>query len=147
MSGSVYRLSATHERLFGDEIKGSEDRPFGLTFAAVLLLFGCWPLLRGRPPRWWVLAMGVAFVATALLAPRALAPLNRFWLRIGLLLNRIMNPIIMGLLFVTTVIPLALALRAFGKNPLQLGRDPSASTYWMDRRPPGPAPSSMTRQF
>jgi predicted membrane metal-binding protein len=141
-------LAATHERLFvDDEIKGSKDRTFGLTFAAVFLLYACWPLLRGRSPRWWVLAMGAAFAITALLVPRALAPLNRFWLRVGLLLNRITNPIVMGLLFVTTIIPLALMLRALGKTPLQLGRDPSASTYWIDRRPPGPAPSTMSRQF
>ena len=141
-------MAATHERFFGDdEIKGSKDRTFGLTFAVVFLLFGCWPLLGGRSPRWWVLAMGAAFAITALLVPRALAPLNRFWLRIGLLLNRITNPIVMGLVFVTTIIPLALILRALGKAPLQLGRDPAASTYWIDRQPPGPAPSTMSRQF
>jgi len=58
-----------------------------------------------------------------------------------------MSPIVMALLFFTTVTPIAVLLRAFGKDPLRVRRDSSVSTYWIDRRPPGPAPSTMTRQF
>jgi hypothetical protein len=38
-------------------------------------------------------------------------------------------------------------MRALGKDPLRLRRDPEAKTYWIDREPPGPAPETMTEQF
>lgn len=141
-------MAATHERLADDDaIKGSGDRTFGLTVAAAFLLLGYWPLLRGGPLRWWALAAAAVLLGAAMVIPRALAPLNRCWLALGARLHRVTNPVIMGVVFFTTVTPLGLLLRVLGKDPLHLRRDPSASTYWIDRRPPGPAPSTMTRQF
>ncbi len=141
-------MAATHERLtVVDEIKGSHDRAFGLTFAAVFFLIGVVPFLRGRSVRWWSIAVAGAFLVVALVVPRLLAPLNRIWFKFGLLLNQITRPVIMGLVFVTTVIPLALLLRALGKDSLRLRFDRSASTYWIERRPPGPAPNTMSRLF
>jgi hypothetical protein len=65
----------------------------------------------------------------------------------GLLLHAVVNPIVMALLFFTTVTPIALILRAQGKDPLRLRRDPDARSYWIERRPPGPMPDTMPRQF
>lgn len=130
-----------------DEVEGSSNRAFGLTFAVVFVLVACWPLLRGQPIRWWALTLSVLFLVSAIAVPGTLAVLNRVWLALGRLLHRVSNPIIMALVFVTTVIPVALALRALGKDPLRLKRDPAATTYWIDRRPPGPAPETMGRQF
>jgi len=76
-----------------------------------------------------------------------LRPLNRLWLRFGLLLHAVMNPLIMGLLFYGTVMPIGLLMRLFGKDPLNLKRDAQASSYWIMRTPPGPAPDTMSNQF
>jgi len=138
----------THERMAREEkIHNSSDRAFGLTFAGVFLLLACWPLVRGRPVRWWALAFSVLFLALALVAPRALHVFNRIWFAIGMLLHRLAHPVVMALLFFTTITPLAVLMRALGKDPLRLRRDPSAPSYWIDRRPPGPAPNTMIRQF
>jgi hypothetical protein len=53
----------------------------------------------------------------------------------------------MALFFYTTVTPTALVLRLLGKDLLRLRIDHSAQTYWIVRRPPGPAPDTMRRQF
>ncbi len=140
--------SGTHERLArAEEITGPSDRSFGLVFAGLWALLGCWPLVRGHPPRWWSLAVAAAFLLPALLHPRALAPLNRLWLRLGLLLHACLSPVVMALLFFATVTPMGLLLRALGKDPLRLRFDRDARTYWIERRPPGPSPESMPRQF
>jgi hypothetical protein len=54
---------------------------------------------------------------------------------------------VMTLLFFTTVTPIALIMRAMGKDPLRLRLDPDAPTYWIERSPPGPEPATMPRQF
>jgi hypothetical protein len=53
----------------------------------------------------------------------------------------------MGFIFYSTVTPIGLLLRAFGKDLLNLRFDRAAKTYWIDRRPPGPLPDTMRRQF
>jgi hypothetical protein len=130
-----------------DDVERPPDRQFGLVFAAVFGILAAWPLLSGRPMRWWSAALAAAFLAVALVAPRLLAPLNRVWLWIGLLMHRIVTPVVLGLVFFSTVTPIGLLLRAFGKDPLRLRLDPEASSYWIERRPPGPAGNTMPRQF
>ena len=78
---------------------------------------------------------------------KALAPLNKWWTKLGVLLYRIVSPVVLGLLFYLTVTPIALLLRLLGKDPLRLRRDPDGASYWIDRTPPGPAPESMKNQF
>ena len=139
---------ATHERLVReDKVKGSSDRSFGLVFAAVFAIIGLIPLLGDGGVRVWSLAVAVVFLALALVRPVVLAPLNHLWTRFGLLLHRIVNPIIMGLLFYLVVTPTGLIIRMLGKDLLRLRFDPQAKSYWIERQPPGPAPETMKDQF
>lgn len=140
---------STHEDLsrhHGPQSEGS-NRGFGLVFAGVFTIVGLFPLIGGRDPRWWALAIAGAFAAAAFLWPALLTPLNRLWFRFGLLLNRIVNPILMGAIFFTTVTPIALLMRLSKKDPLRLKFDRAARSYWIERRPPGPEPQSMRQQF
>jgi hypothetical protein len=114
---------------------------------AVFLIVALLPLLRGRPVRWWSLPVGAAFLLGALLFPRILGPLNRLWLTLGLALHAVVGPVIMGLLFYSTVTPMGIVMRWLGKDLLRLRLDTSARTYWIERRPPGPAADTMSRQF
>ena len=64
-----------------------------------------------------------------------MAPLNRAWMRFGLLLHKIVNPVIMGLVFFLTVTPTALIMRALGKDPLRRRLDKERD-YLLDRQGP-----------
>jgi len=83
----------------------------------------------------------------ALAWPRALAGLNRGWMRVGLLLNRVVSPVAIGVVYYLTLVPMGLAMRAFGKDPLRLKFDRAAISYWIAREPPGPDPKNMRDQF
>lgn len=128
-------------------VKGSSNRAFGIVFAVVFAIIGAFPLISGTAPRWWALIVGALFLLAGLAFPGILAPLNRLWLRFGLLLHRIVNPLVMGLLFFLVVTPIGLIMRLIGKRPLLLETDPNAETYWIRRTPPGPSPESMKQQF
>lgn len=139
---------ATHEVFVRDEkIVAGSDRSFGLVmataFAAVSLLNG-WHLGRVWP---WTGGVAALFLVFALLRPAALNPLNRIWLKFGLLLHGVVNPVVMALLFYGTVLPTGLVMRALGKDLLRLKRQPDAASYWIARQPPGPAPETMKDQF
>ena len=139
---------ATHEN-FSDAgpAKTSSNRSFGIVFAIVFLIVGLWPVVGGGLPHVWALIVAALFLTSAIAWPGLLAPLNKLWTRFGLLLHKITNPIIMGLVFFLTVTPTALILKAMGKDPLRRKLDPAAVSYWIDREPPGPEPETMKNQF
>ncbi len=141
-------LDTTHESFVRDEaVKGSSDRAFGLTFAVVFGVLAGISLWRGGPTWPYTLTAAGVFALLAAVVPGILAPLNRIWLRFGLLLHKITSPLILGLLFFLVVTPTGLVMRLLGKDLLALKADREAPSYWIDRRPPGPAPESMPHQF
>lgn len=138
----------THETFTRDTVvKGSSDRAFGIVFTVLFSAIGLWPLINGAEARIWALGVAALILATALIRPALLAPFNRGWMKFGLLLHKITNPIIMGLIFFLAVTPTALIMRAMGKDPLRRKFDPSAQSYWIEREPPGPEPETMKQQF
>ena len=130
-----------------DEISPPSERKFGLTFAAVFLLLALIPPLLGGHFRWWFLAIGIVFLALAQIAPRTLRIPNLVWFRFGLVLHKIVNPLVLGALFLAVVTPLAIVMRLAGKKLLSRSYDPAAQSYWIVRNPPGPTPESINHQF
>jgi hypothetical protein len=124
---------------------GSE-RSFGLVFGGVFAVIALWPLLHGGAVRWWALIVCAALVIAAVATPRILAPLNLVWFRFGELLHQITTPVLLGAMFFLSVTPIAMLMRAFGKDVLSLRRDPDRASYWIERAP-GPAAESMRNQF
>lgn len=139
---------ATHEVFSRDEkIVAGSDRSFGMVMAAALSavsLLNVWHWGRLWP---WTGGLAVLLLATAWVRPSVLHPLNLVWLKFGLLLHRVVNPIVMALLFFGTVWPTGLVMRMMGRDLLRLKREPDAASYWIVRTPPGPSPETMRDQF
>ena len=129
------------------EGQGSSDRAFGIVFCVFFALVGVSPLRVHHPPRWWALGASAFFLVVALVQPTWLAPLNRVWTTIGMLMGRVISPVITGLLFYAVVTPLAILFRSLKKDSLHLRSDPAAPSYWIPRHPPGPPPETMRNQF
>ena len=136
-----------HENLDREEIKISSDRSFGMVFTLVFLAVGIWVVSGGRFEGWFFLAGAVLFLVVALAHPSILGPLNRSWMKFGLLLSRVVNPFILGVVFFLVITPMAVVRRLLGKDSLHLESKPSLESYWVDRNPSDPKPGSMTRQF
>jgi hypothetical protein len=132
-----------------DEVKSGSDRGFGLTVGGILLLIA---LVRAYfYGLGWVQyglgGIGVALLVLGLFAPGSLRGLNRAWMKLGLILFKVVNPIVLALIYGTTMVPIGLVMRAIGHDPLRLKLDPKADSYWIPRDPPGPAPETMINQF
>jgi hypothetical protein len=130
-----------------DDVEMTSERNFALVFASFFAIVGCWPLIHGHELRLWALGVGAAFLVLGLWRPNVLRPLNIVWFKLSLLLAKIVTPIVMGLLYVTTIIPISLVLRMRGKDLLGLAPQPGRTSYWIVRQPPGPKAGSMKRQF
>jgi len=137
-----------HESLAREpEVKSGSNRAFGLVMAGACCLIAGLGFWSGssRWPYW--LAAAIVFAIAAGLWPAILVPLNRLWFRLGRLLHRVVNPLVMGLLFFVVITPYGLLMRLFGKRPLALEFDRGAASYWLARNTNELQPGPMTRQY
>ena len=126
-----------------DDIKISSNRSFGIVFFIVFLLIGIYPLLNNDDVRIWSIIISIAFLILGLLNSKILLPLNKIWFKFGILLGKIISPLIMGLIFFVVVTPIGLLMRLFNKDLLNLKFNKSKS-YWIEKSEPK---SKMKNQF
>jgi len=140
---------SSHEDYADEEAKPGSNRGFGLVVGGLLALIGgTRGSFRGIDLLEYALvAVGAALILAGLVVPGLLGPFNRTWFRLGLLVSRAVTPLLMGLLFFVVVTPVAMAKKAFGKDTLGLRFDAEIRSYWVERKPPGPAPDTMVHQF
>jgi len=139
----MHSLEPHHDEI----VVGPSDRNFGFTMAVVFALIGGFGLYKGssHAPIW--LCVAAVFAGLTLWRPQTLNPANRAWLKLGLLMYRVVNPVIMAVLFFVAILPIGLIMRLFGKDFLKLARDRASPTYWLPRSDPRPPSESMRQQF
>jgi hypothetical protein len=132
-----------HEHYERPELPLPPDRSTGLVFAAVALIVAY--LWRADPVVIYAaLGMAALLLAVSLLVPIVLRPLNIAWMRFALVLSKVMNPIVMLLLFLIAIVPAGLIMQT-RYDPLRRKRKPDAPTYWIERK--RDVNASMINQF
>jgi hypothetical protein len=128
-------------------VAGPSDRNFGFTMASVFALIGAvlWFKASSYAAVW--LGVAVVFAGLTVWRPQSLGLANRAWLKLGLLMYRVVNPVVMAILFFGAILPIGLVMRLFGKDFLHLARDRSSPTYWLPRSDPRAPSESMRQQF
>ena len=123
--------------------KKPSNRSFGLLFSFVFILITFWPLIISEPIRVWALIISLIFLILGLLDSRFLSPLNKYWIKLGELLGRIIAPLVLMLIFFTILTPIGLTLKLFGKDLLKIKKIKSLKSYWITKK----KINSMDRQF
>jgi len=123
------------------------NQTFGWTFASVLAAGAIYALVKDHT----VLAISLAaasvvFIVLTLVTPKWLTLLNRLWFEVGLLLGKIVSPIVLGILFLSVITPVAVLARLCGRDELRLKKR-DVQSYWIERDPPGPEAESFKNQF
>lgn len=141
-------LPLSHEQVRHESAaKEASDRLFGAVLVAVFAAIGLVPLASGQAVRPWALIAAGILAAAALLAPSVLSPGKRAWLALGDRLRRVMTPVVLAFIFFVVLTPLGLLMRLLGKDLLRLRWRSDEATYWIDRPPGSPTPSSFKDQF
>ena len=126
-----------------DDIKISSNRSFGIVFFVVFFLIALYPLIHNEEIRIWSLIISLIFLILGLINSRILNPLNKLWFKFGILLGKIVSPIIMGIIFFLVVTPIGFIMRILGKDVLNLKFNENKS-YWIEKTGPK---SKMKNQF
>ena len=115
-----------------NSIKGSSNRSFGIVFFIFFLIIAVYPMFFGQEIRIWSLIISLVFLILGLAKSRILTPLNLLWFKFGMLLGRIVSPVVMGLVFFLVVTPTGLIMRALKKDLLNLKKK-NSNTYWIKK--------------
>ena len=125
------------------KIKISSNRSFGLIFFLIFIIISIHPLINDQDIRYWSMAISVIFLILGLLNSKILTPLNKLWFRFGILLGKVLSPIVMGIIFFGVVTPIALIMKILKKDLLNIKKNKNSS-YWIDKSGPK---SKMKNQF
>ena len=126
-----------------DDIKISSNKSFGIVFFIVFLLISFYPLLDNESIRLWSFVVSLIFLILGILNSKILSPLNRAWFKFGVLLGKVISPIIMGIIFFLVVTPTGFIMRLLGKDVLNL-KYSDVKSYWIEKSGPK---SKMKNQF
>lgn len=135
-----------HETYAEQKLVLPSDRSTGLVFT-VALAIAAWLGRHHALIVWPALVASAGFLAVALLAPALLRPLNIAWMKLAMLMSRIVSPVVMGVLFLLTIVPFGIAMQIV-RDPLRRKRTADQTSYWIERHAePGAPAQSMTNQF
>ena len=123
-------------------IKRKDNITFGILFFVFFLIIGLYPLKSDEAIRIWSVLFSLVFLIITIIRPNLLTFLNKLWIKFGILLGRIISPIVMGLVFFFVVTPIGVLVRILKKDVMGLKR--GASSYWINRED---KLQSMKKQF
>tara|TARA_A100001015_G_scaffold226652_1_gene255989 strand:+ start:327 stop:710 length:384 start_codon:yes stop_codon:yes gene_type:complete len=126
-----------------DDIKISSNRSFGIVFFTVFSIIALYPLIFGGEIRIWSISISLMFLILGLLNSNVLTPLNKIWFKFGIVLGKMISPIVMGIIFFLVVTPIAITMRLLRKDLLNLKYNKEKS-YWIEKNGPK---SKMKNQF
>ena len=125
-------------------VKISSNRSFGFLFFVVFFVISLWPLKSQGDLRLWAFILSLVFLVLGVLNSKFLTPLNKLWLKFGILLGSIISPIVMGAVFFIVVTPVGLIMRFLVKDLLRVNKNKIVSTYWINH---DKQENTMKKQF
>ena len=128
------------------EVELPSNRKFGFFFTFVFAVAAAY-FYHSADAIWayLLIASALTFLLVTLVKSNALLPLNKVWMRFGLLLGMIVSPIVLGIIFFGLFTPIALLMRLNGRDELRLKFNQKAS-HWIPRGEPIKS-ESFKRQF
>ena len=126
-----------------NNVKISSNKSFGIVFFVVFLLIAFYPLINQAGIKIWSVIISLIFLILGMLNSKLLTPLNKLWFKFGIILGKIVSPLIMALIFFTVVTPIAFLMKILKKDLLNL-KFSKNNSYWIEKTEPK---SKMKNQF
>ena len=125
------------------KITNKNNITFGILFFILFLVFGLHPIISNGTIRIWSIIASLVFLIITIIKPNLFSFLNKLWIKFGILLGKIISPIVMGLVFFFVVTPIGIFVKILKKDIMSLKKE-KTSSYWIDRED---KLQSMKKQF
>lgn len=114
-------------------MKLPSNKTFGYFFSLVFLISSVYFFFQNNKLYIFFLILSCVFVIVSITFPKLLLPLNLLWMKFGILLGKIINPIIFGIIFFFMITPIGLIRRLIGVDELQIKENHNQVSFWVKR--------------
>lgn len=138
----------THEQFADFEnITGPTNRNFGLTMSFVFIFVAALSKYKFHSKIAFFAAVGISasFLIATFISPNKLSTINKYWAEFGKILQKIVTPLIMFVIYSTVFVPAGLLLKFTGKRTMLLYKD-NTTSFWI-KKTPAELPEPMKYQF
>jgi len=125
-----------------NKISKKNNITFGLLFFILFLVIALYPLKSGAIIGNWSIILSFLFLIVTIFKPNLFTFITKLWIKFGVLLGKIISPIVMGLVFFFVVTPIGILVRIIKKDVMGLKK--GVSSYWINRKD---KLNSMKKQF
>ena len=129
------------------QIELPSNKKFGFLFFVIFLFLGAYLCVKNYSLASSVsILIATIFLFFAVFLPDKLLYLNSCWMQFGVLIGKIVSPVVLGVIFFGIFLPIGLSMRLFGRDELGLNmRD--VSSYWKKRQSVKIKSNSFKDQF
>ena len=129
------------------DFKLPSNKKFGLVISCFLILLGAYLFYKS------FIYTGIVFIflsliilGIAFIKPSLLTNLNKGWMLIGYLLGKVINPLVLVIIFFIIITPLGFFLRMIGRDELNI-QSPSSNSFWKIKKLKKIESNSFKKQF
>ena len=116
------------------KLKKSNEKNFGYLFSFIFFLISIYPLYFNKSINWWLLTLSLILILITIFFPKALIYPNKLWMKIGGLLNFLISPIIIFIIFVISFYPIGLIFKLLNIDLLKIKFEKNKFSYWESRK-------------
>ena len=129
------------------DIKMPSNRSFGFFFSFVFILIALFFIYEMSFLKALIFTvLSLFFLLTAFLKSEILSPLNYLWMRFGIILGMIIQPIVLGFIFFIIFTPISFLMKIFRRDELRLKLENRAS-HWKIRNEDFHESDTFNNQF
>ena len=128
------------------QVQLPSNRKFGFFFSSVFFILSAYFIYtQSQTIAQVMLLVASLFLIIALFKANLLLPLNKLWMQFGLILGRIISPVVLGIIFFGLITPYSVIIRMLGRDELHLKKAKNKS-HWIHRSQDSPQ-TDFKRQF
>ena len=104
-----------------DSIDLPSNRKFGFSFSIIFLITGIYFFLIDYYSIFYMFIMSSTLILLlTIFNDDLLSPFNKLWMKFGLLLGKIINPIVLGFIYLSLFTPISILMKIFKRDELNL---------------------------
>ena len=123
----------THNLESHHSVESSNEKSFGIVFTIFFAILSLYPVIYKNDINLVLLIISMIFFTITILKSDLLYYPNKIWFEIGTLLGKIVSPLVMGIIFFSTVTPTGIAMRLLKKDLLKKKFETKKKTYWVNK--------------
>ena len=126
------------------KVNRGSNKSFGIVFGCVFLIVFAYLYVYHNSINLLILVISLIFFFIALTIQYVLSPLNKLWFRFGLLLGKIISPLILSIIYFFVFMPANIITSLLRKDLLKKKYNSKLDSYWIKRENDE---SSMKKRF